>query len=189
MIDSSLMMLKWLPEFHFLSADKLIRPRVSSGSVISDCGKILLFGCYIRSCEPSCESQRVLEFFRAVTASIVIAVEAGGASPVSYGAEALYVHSSNHSPAQTVRRTQKKSDCVSASGCWEFHLVADRARTAVSPTWQDIGQFAALGAIRTFLSFFLQRDLNHYHGLGKRAETKAIRPIAVSRLTAQESFK
>src|SRR5215469_3403661 len=41
----------------------------------------------------------------------------------------------------------------------EFALGADIARTAIAPTWAQIGQLAAIAAIRTFLNFFLERDL------------------------------
>jgi len=41
----------------------------------------------------------------------------------------------------------------------EFALAADIARTAISPTWRDIGQLAAIAAIRTILNLFLERDL------------------------------
>jgi uncharacterized membrane protein len=41
----------------------------------------------------------------------------------------------------------------------EFMLAADIVRTAISPDWRDIGQLAAIAVIRTFLSFFLERDL------------------------------
>jgi uncharacterized membrane protein len=41
----------------------------------------------------------------------------------------------------------------------EFELAADILRTAISPSWTDIGQLAAIAAIRTFLNFFLERDL------------------------------
>src|SRR5688500_13874144 len=41
----------------------------------------------------------------------------------------------------------------------EFALAADICRTAISPTWDDIGRLAAIAAIRTFLNFFLGRDL------------------------------
>jgi uncharacterized membrane protein len=44
----------------------------------------------------------------------------------------------------------------------EFELAADVIRTAVSPTWEQIGQLAAIGAIRTFLNYFLERDLEKY---------------------------
>lgn len=41
----------------------------------------------------------------------------------------------------------------------EFALAADIARTAIAPSWQDIGQLAAIAAIRTLLNLFLERDL------------------------------
>lgn len=42
----------------------------------------------------------------------------------------------------------------------EFALAADIVRTAVSPTWDDLGQLAAIAGIRTFLNFFLERDIH-----------------------------
>jgi uncharacterized membrane protein len=41
----------------------------------------------------------------------------------------------------------------------EFELAADILRTAITPTWTDIGQLAAIAAIRTALNYFLERDL------------------------------
>ncbi len=41
----------------------------------------------------------------------------------------------------------------------EFALGADIIRTAIAPTWDDIGKLAAIAAIRTFLGFFLDRDM------------------------------
>jgi uncharacterized membrane protein len=41
----------------------------------------------------------------------------------------------------------------------EFALAADIARTAIAPSWTDIGQLAAIAAIRTFLNWFLERDV------------------------------
>ena len=46
----------------------------------------------------------------------------------------------------------------------EFLLAADILRTAISPTWTDIGQLAAIAAIRTFLNYFLSHDLRHAPG-------------------------
>lgn len=43
----------------------------------------------------------------------------------------------------------------------EFLLAADILRTAISPTWTDIGQLAAIAAIRTFLNYSLSHDLQH----------------------------
>jgi len=38
-------------------------------------------------------------------------------------------------------------------------LAADIVRTVIAPTWVEIGQLAAIAVIRTFLNFFLERDL------------------------------
>ena len=44
----------------------------------------------------------------------------------------------------------------------EFALAADIARTAIAPTWDDIGQLAAIAVIRTALNYFLERDLEEF---------------------------
>ncbi len=41
----------------------------------------------------------------------------------------------------------------------EFALAADIADTAIAPNWTEIGQLAAIAAIRTVLNFFLARDV------------------------------
>lgn len=42
----------------------------------------------------------------------------------------------------------------------EFELGADILRTAVAPTWSEIGQLAAIAAVRTALNFFLQQEID-----------------------------
>ena len=41
----------------------------------------------------------------------------------------------------------------------QFALAADIVRSVIAPTWNDIGQLAAIALIRTFLNYFLERDL------------------------------
>lgn len=41
----------------------------------------------------------------------------------------------------------------------ELLLAADILRTAVAPTWDDIGKLAAIAAIRTILNYFLEKEL------------------------------
>ena len=43
----------------------------------------------------------------------------------------------------------------------EFLLAADILKSAISPTWNEIGQLAAIAAIRTFLNYSLGHDLRH----------------------------
>ena len=41
-----------------------------------------------------------------------------------------------------------------------FQLAADIVGTMVVPGWDDIGRVAAIAVIRTFLTFFLDRDID-----------------------------
>ena len=42
----------------------------------------------------------------------------------------------------------------------ELELGADILRTAVAPTWNEIGQLAAIVVLRTALNFFLQKEID-----------------------------
>jgi uncharacterized membrane protein len=52
----------------------------------------------------------------------------------------------------------------------EFELAADILRTAVAPTWNEIGQLAAIVVLRTALNYFLQQEI-------EKAEAKHARPL------------
>ncbi|MGB3354526.1 MAG: DUF1622 domain-containing protein [Mycobacterium sp.] len=41
----------------------------------------------------------------------------------------------------------------------EFQLAADVLRTAISPSFEEIGKLAAIAAIRTILNYFLNREI------------------------------
>jgi uncharacterized membrane protein len=43
----------------------------------------------------------------------------------------------------------------------EFELAADIIVTVISPTWEDVGELGAIAVIRTFLNYFLEKDLEH----------------------------
>ena len=40
-----------------------------------------------------------------------------------------------------------------------FQLAADVVSTTVAPTWEELGRLGAIAGIRTFLSFFLDREV------------------------------
>lgn len=40
-----------------------------------------------------------------------------------------------------------------------FQLAADIIETSITPSWDDIGRLAAIAVVRTFLNYFLERDL------------------------------
>jgi uncharacterized membrane protein len=61
-------------------------------------------------------------------------------------------------------RPGRRRDVWRRLGVWlllglEFELAADIIRTAIAPTWTDIGQLASIAAIRTFLNYFLESDI------------------------------
>jgi uncharacterized membrane protein len=67
-------------------------------------------------------------------------------------------------PLRALAQPGKKREIRIGFASWvllslEFALAADIARTAISPSWNDIGQLAAIAAIRTALNYFLERDL------------------------------
>ena len=41
----------------------------------------------------------------------------------------------------------------------EFQLAADIVGTAVAPSWEQLGKLGAIALIRTFLSYFLNREM------------------------------
>jgi uncharacterized membrane protein len=58
----------------------------------------------------------------------------------------------------------RKKEVWRRFGVWlllglEFELAADVVRTVIAPTWMDIGQLGAIAVIRTFLNYFLEKDL------------------------------
>lgn len=104
------------------------------------------------------------ELFKRLAGHIAFGVEAVAALIIAYGAaEALIgllasIRSWTHGGRKQVWHR---------FGMWlilglEFMLAADIVRTAISPTWQQTGQLAAIAIIRTFLNFFLEKDIETY---------------------------
>jgi uncharacterized membrane protein len=46
-----------------------------------------------------------------------------------------------------------------------FQLAADLINTSFEPSWDELGRLAIIAVIRTFLSFFLDRELADARGL------------------------
>ncbi len=73
---------------------------------------------------------------------------------------------------------QAKVDIRLGLGRWlalglEFALAADILRTAIAPTWQDVGLLAAIAVLRTALNFFLEREISREEGRDPGPEVKA----------------
>jgi uncharacterized membrane protein len=52
-----------------------------------------------------------------------------------------------------------------------FQLAADIVNTSLAPTWNELGRLASIAAIRTFLSFFLDRELDNTHRLQRSRDS------------------
>ena len=103
------------------------------------------------------------EIFREASEYIALALEAFSVLTIAVGAvEAVILCA----PALRMRRGShgiRRAAWLSLAR-WlllglEFMLAADIVRTVIAPSWNDIGQLAAIAVIRTFLNFFLERDL------------------------------
>ena len=55
----------------------------------------------------------------------------------------------------------------------EFLLAADIAATAVSPSWDAIARLAAITGIRTFLNFFLQKEVRELEAMNQQIRENA----------------
>jgi len=51
-----------------------------------------------------------------------------------------------------------------------FQLAADIIGTSVVPTWDEVGRLGAIAVIRTFLNYFLERDLTEVEQQPSRKE-------------------
>lgn len=60
----------------------------------------------------------------------------------------------------------------------EFELAADILRTAVAPTWNIIGQLAAIVVLRTVLNYFLQQEIART--ARRKAETGFEPPVTLA---------
>jgi uncharacterized membrane protein len=115
------------------------------------------------------------EVFREVAGYIALGLEVVSALIISYGAIKAIVRllMPKHDKTETLvwRRT-----IFLHFGAWlilglEFELAADIVRSAIAPSWQSIGKLAAIAAIRTFLNYFLEKDVEKYAESVRAAET------------------
>lgn len=52
-----------------------------------------------------------------------------------------------------------------------FQLAADLVNTSFDPSWDELGRLATIAAIRTLLSFFLDREMDDTRELQRRSKT------------------
>jgi uncharacterized membrane protein len=103
------------------------------------------------------------ELFKAFAGSVALGVEVVAVLIIAYGAVEALVRILGLVFRMPATHGQRK-EVWRRFGGWlllglEFELASDIIRTVISPTWIDLGQLGAIAVIRTFLNYFLEKDL------------------------------
>jgi len=110
------------------------------------------------------------ELLKTITMALASAAEGAAALIIAFAvleavfnAAVLFVPASWRGAER--QHLAEKEDVRLRLGRWlavalEFLLAADILRTAVAPTWNDIGKLAAIAALRTLLNYFLQQEID-----------------------------
>jgi uncharacterized membrane protein len=100
--------------------------------------------------------------FRSVVDVLVTVVEAAGVAVILFGALWAVVRfvgqGLRHRDAAVFTPIRLSLSRFLVLGL-EFQLAADILRSALAPSFQEIGQLAAIAAIRTALNYFLNREI------------------------------
>jgi uncharacterized membrane protein len=107
------------------------------------------------------------ELFRTAVQGIALAVEGMAALFIAYGAAEAVYRLARGAMTPTGGWAIRRKQTWVRFAVWlllalEFELAADVLRSAIAPTWDDIGQLASIAAIRTFLNYFLEKDIDKY---------------------------
>lgn len=102
------------------------------------------------------------EWLHLVTKDAVVLIDAMFIIVVVGTVEAFFIGLWAAFPVETVNRRLR--EVWLRYGRWlvaglTFPLAADIVGTSIAPTWQEAGKLGAIAVIRTFLNFFLERDL------------------------------
>jgi uncharacterized membrane protein len=105
----------------------------------------------------------VTDLIKLWTTQAAVLIEAIGALIITFAA----VEAAGRSCALLIRRqlSAGASEAVRLRlGTWlvlalEFELAADILRTAIAPSWNDVGLLAAIIGLRTILNYILQLDI------------------------------
>jgi uncharacterized membrane protein len=126
---------------------------------------------------------RVEETFHTVASYIALVVEMAAVAVVACGAGSALVSLTTLASTKGWQPGRRKA-IWRDFGIWlvlglEFELAADIVRSVITPTWLEIGQLGAIAVIRTFLNYFLEKDLEE--GASKEPTSGALATASGSR--------
>jgi uncharacterized membrane protein len=120
----------------------------------------------------------VQELFIEIAEYAALAIEIVAVALVAFGAFEAFARSLGR--LFTGASAGWRKDIWVEFGMWlllglQFALAADIVRSAIAPTWDDIGKLAAIAVIRTFLNYFLEHDIVELRGgaAARRARERA----------------
>jgi uncharacterized membrane protein len=124
------------------------------------------------------ETWAIEEFFKEFAGFVALGVELMAVVVITVGAVEAVVGVIRQKSNQLSPFAWKKEVFI-RFGSWlllglEFALAADIVRSAIAPSWTQIGQLAAIAGIRTFLNYFLERDVEKF--TEQRKEVEAVHP-------------
>jgi uncharacterized membrane protein len=123
-------------------------------------------------------------YFRELAGAVALAIEAAVVLVVAIGAaEAMY--NTGKLVLGGKLSNEGRRDIWLRFAIWillalEFALASDIIRTAIAPSWDDVGKLGAIAAIRTGLNWFLAKDIEEYSSRksgGERGEKSGITEV------------
>jgi len=94
-----------------------------------------------------------------------------GVVVAAYRIVRLFLTSRNKSARETRQAYQSARLTLSRflAMALEFQLAADLLGTTVAPSWDQLGRLGAIAAIRTFLNYFLSREISEEESAEREA--------------------
>jgi uncharacterized membrane protein len=115
----------------------------------------------------------VEQLFAGFARDVALAIEVVAVLVIGYGAAEATVRLVGHVFGRSPVLGQRKEVWLRFA-MWlvlglEFELAADVVRTVIAPSWDELGRLGAIAVIRTFLNYFLEKDLEKYGEAGRPA--------------------
>jgi uncharacterized membrane protein len=104
------------------------------------------------------------EFIATFAGIAALLIEGAAVAIVSFGALEAAVGTARLIVTRGTSHGERKA-VWRRFGMWlllglEFELAADIIGSVISPTWEQVAQLGAIAVIRTFLNYFLEKDLD-----------------------------
>ncbi len=106
----------------------------------------------------------MFDVFRELTAYLALALEAIAGGVIAFAAaqatlRTILAATRRHAAPHGAEMIRLRLGTYLALAL-EFELAADLLRTAIAPTWTEIGMLGAIIVLRTALNYFLQQELD-----------------------------